>query len=132
MIDIERLIDALGALFELRSYRIMIGPRQETWTPRRLLAPDALLPVIVRLAEDQWIPTDGQVSFGLGIDHDENALCGHVLNAVHYAPISVIVLCVDNMLQQLVDSKGQISIETLEAYAQELHSDAHSQPVHAE
>lgn len=132
MIDIERLIDALCALFELRSYRIIVGQQQKGWTPRRLLAPDALLPVIIRLAEDQWTPTHGQASFGLGIDHNESALCGHVLNAVHYAPISVIVLCVDHMLQQLVDSKGQITIEAMEEYAQELCSNAHSQPVHAE
>lgn len=129
MINIERLIDALSALFTMRSYRIVIGQKQEMWTLRRLLAPDALLPVIVRLAEEQWTSTSGQANFGLGIDYEDDALCGYILNAVHYAPISIIILCVDHVFQQLVDEDGTVTIEDLEAFARTLCAVPYSQPV---
>lgn len=128
MIEIERLIDALAALFAKRSYRIVTGTEIDQWEPRRLLAPDVLLPVIIRLAEEQWTSTTGQSSFGLGFDHDDQALCRFTLNAVHHAPISIIVLCVDHCFGQLVDKNGQVSLERLEDYARSFCNMPHSQP----
>lgn len=128
MIDIERLIDALAALFHMRSYQIITGTQTDKWEPRRLLAPDALLPVIVRLAEEQWKTSTSQTSFGLGIDHDDNALCKQTLNAVHYAPISIIVLCIDHLFQKLVDVNGCVTLEKLEDYARSVCPVLHSQP----
>lgn len=129
MINLERLIDALSALFAMRSYRIVVGQKQDLWTLRRLLAPDALLPVIVRMAEEQWTSASGPANFGLSIDYEDDALCGHVLNAVHYAPICIIVLCVDHVFQQLVDQEGAVTIEAMEAYARKLCPMPYSQVV---
>lgn len=87
MITLERLIDALASLLDNGPYRIALSATgEEAFTPRRLLAPDCLLPVLMRIAEETWKTRAGQVSFGLAIRPDSNALCGQRLHAVHHAP----------------------------------------------
>lgn len=116
MIDIERLIDALTDLMSGRGYTIT-ADGTEPMMPRRALAPDCLLPVLVRLAEEKWRTDAGAVSFGLAIDPDDRAFCGHTLRAVHHAPVAILVLCVDQVLGTVADEEGVITLDALQAYA---------------
>ncbi|GAB3588725.1 hypothetical protein [Acetobacter peroxydans] len=129
MISLERLIDALASLLETRGYQVMLSATDPTvLTPRRLLAPDCLLPVLMRMAEEIWRQRAGQVSFGLAIDPDRNALCGQRLRAVHHAPLSLLILCTDQTLQSVADARNVILFEALEQHANTLCAVPASQP----
>ncbi|MFT8780916.1 hypothetical protein [Acetobacter orientalis] len=129
MISLERLIDALASLLETRGYHITLSATDATAvTPRRLLAPDCLLPVLVRMAEEIWKQRAGQISFGLAIEPDGQALCGQRLRAVHHAPLSLIVLCTDQTLQAVADPQGVVTVEGLERHAETLCGATASQP----
>ena len=130
MIPLERLIDALASLLENASYHIVLSATDNTaFTPRRLLAPDCLLPVLMRMAEETWKARAGQVSFGLAIEPDRNALCGQRLHAVHHAPLSLVILCTDQTLQSVADAQGLILLDTLERHANTLCAAPASQPM---
>jgi hypothetical protein len=129
MISLERLIDALASLLETRGYQVMLSATDPTaLTPRRLLAPDCLLPVLMRMAEEIWRQRAGQVSFGLAIEPDRNALCGQRLRAVHHAPLSLLILCTDQTLQSVADARNVILLEALEQHADTLCAIPASQP----
>lgn len=129
MISLERLIDALASLLETRGYQVMLSATDPTvLTPRRLLAPDCLLPVLMRMAEEIWRQRAGQVSFGLAIEPDRNALCGQRLRAVHHAPLSLLILCTDQTLQSVADARNVILLEALEQHANTLCAVPASQP----
>lgn len=129
MISLERLIDALASLLETRGYQVMLSATDPTTlTPRRLLAPDCLLPVLMRMAEEIWRQRAGQVSFGLAIEPDRNALCGQRLRAVHHAPLSLLILCTDQTLQSVADARNVILLEALEQHANTLCAVPASQP----
>lgn len=130
MIPLERLIDALASLLDNGPYRIALSATgEEAFTPRRLLAPDCLLPVLMRMAEETWKTHAGQVSFGLTIRPDSNALCGQRLHAVHHAPLSLVILCTDQTLQKVADAQGTILLEALERHANTLCAVPASQPM---
>lgn len=130
MIPIERLIDALASLLDNAPYRITTSVTgNATFTPRRLLAPDCLLPVLTRMAEETWKARAGQVSFGLAIEPDRNALCGQRLHAVHHAPLSLVILCTDQTLQRVADAQGVILLDALEHHANTLCAVPASQPM---
>lgn len=129
MISLERLIDALASLLETRGYHITLSSTDATTlTPRRLLAPDCLLPVLMRMAEETWKQRAGLISFGLAIEPDGEALCGQHLRAVHHAPLSLLVLCTDQAFQAVADPQGVITVEGLERHAEALCGAAASQP----
>lgn len=129
MISLERLIDALASLLETRGYQVTLSSTDTTaLTPRRLLAPDCLLPVLLRMAEEIWRQRAGQVSFGLAIEPDRNALCGQRLRAVHHAPLSLLILCTDQAFQAVADPQGVITVEALERHAEALCGGTASQP----
>ena len=130
MISLERLIDALASLLETRGYQVTLSSTDTTaLTPRRLLAPDCLLPVLLRMAEEIWKRRAGPVSFGLAIEPDRNALCGQRLRAVHHAPLSLLILCADQTLQSVADAQNVILLEALEQHANTLCAVPASQPM---
>lgn len=129
MISLERLIDALASLIETRGYHVTLSSTDTTaLTPRRLLAPDCLLPVLMRVSEEIWKRRAGQISFGLAIEPDGDALCGQRLRAIHHAPLSLIVLCTDQAFQAVADPQGTITVEALERHAEALCGGTASQP----
>ncbi len=129
VIPLERLIDALASLLESRGYHITLSSNDTTaLTPRRLLAPDCLLPVLMRMAEETWKRQAGQVSFGLAVEPDGHALCGQRLHAIHHAPLSLLVLCTDQVLQKVADPHGLMTVEALERHADVLCGAPPSQP----
>ena len=129
MISLERLIDALASLLETRGYHVTFSATDPTaLTPRRLLAPDCLLPVLMRMAEETWKQRAGQAYFGLAIEPDGQALCRQRLRAIHHAPLSLIVLCTDQAFQAVADPQGVITIEALERHVEALCGGTASQP----
>ena len=129
MISLERLIDALASLLETRGYHVTFSETDPTTlTPRRLLAPDYLLPVLMRMAEETWKQRAGQARFGLAIEPDGRSLCGQRLHAIHHAPLALIVLCTDQAFQAVADPQGVITVEALERHAEALCAGTASQP----
>lgn len=128
MNDIETVIDAVSDLIRTRGYVFtMDGVTQPFLTPRQIAAPDCLLPVLGRLAEELWRQETGN-GFGLLIEPDPEALADHRLTAIHHAPLSLVVLCMDEVLRRVGDGGSEISLEGLHQYATALYPRTHPQP----
>jgi len=117
----ENVIDAVSEMIGTGGYVLtMDGATQPFLTPRQIAAPDSLLPVLTRLAEELWRRDTGN-GFGLLIEPDPEALAGHALVAIHHAPLSLVVLTMDEVLRRVGDGGSEIPLEALHQYAAALY-----------
>lgn len=121
MNDIETIIDVVSDFIRSGGYTFTLdGTTQPFLTPCRIAEPEFLLPVLARLAEELW-RRETETGFGLQIEPDETALTGHRLVAIHHAPLSLVVLCMDEVLRRVGQDGTEIPLEALHKYATALY-----------
>ena len=111
MSNLDTLIHGLTVMMGDQGYTFVSGlPDRQVLEPWRVLQPDCLLPVFLRLGEELWRSETNGAGFGLRFEEDKHSLTGFRVTGLFHVPLSIAMLAIDAVFAQVAAGDGQITL----------------------
>lgn len=102
--DVDDLVAPLTALLSEPEREILADAGSDRpIAPYILTRPNALMPVLLRMAEELWRRDCGSSLFGLALIADPDAWTGYRVTRIYHATASVVLTTIDAVIEEVLD-----------------------------